>query len=262
MRGGVSEAETLLEALRLAVREDCDEPEVGLLFSGGLDSTILAKLAMEFVKVRLYTIGLAGSHDLEAARSSAERLGLEWRPLVLDRERVISSLLPLAKILGTENPLTLSFEMPLYMIAQQAEEHELLSGQGADELFAGYARYKNMPVEMLRRSLRSDLESLLSEGVERERTLAQHFAKKIKHPYLHRKVLEVAGTLQTSHLIEGDERKVILRRVANLLSLEESSRPKKAAQYGSGVIKVMKIEARRRKVPLKRLIASLREETL
>jgi asparagine synthase (glutamine-hydrolysing) len=260
----VPDAEGLLTALTRAVREDCDQVEVGVLFSGGLDSTVLAKLASDLSHVRLYTIGLPGSHDLVIAEQTASDLGLEWEGIVLDRGQVMEALPHLSAILDTESPLVLSFEMPLYVVASKATEHLLISGQGADELFGGYARYARMSEEELIASLDQDLQGLLTVGAERERRLAGHFGKVIRHPYLHREVVDFAQLLPMSERIHQGERKKVLRDVASLLELGPViSRPKKAAQYGSGVMKEMKAEAKQRGVPLAGLVGSLRQgETL
>lgn len=260
---GVQHADLLLRSLRKAVNEDCRDAHVGVLFSGGLDSAVLARLASEVAEVRLYTIGLPGSADLTTAALSSSEMRLEWCPIELSHEEVIAALPPLSSILGTDDPLVLSFEVPLHVVAQKAVERLLLSGQGADELFGGYARYAGMEEEELRRNLDADLEGLLAVGSAREKRLAGHFGKEIRHPYLNHHVLEVAKGIPVAELVMEGERKLVLRRVASLLGLEkEAARPKKAAQYGSGVMKAMKTEARRRKVPLAKLVSSIKGETL
>ncbi|MDD1743565.1 MAG: asparagine synthase-related protein, partial [Methanomassiliicoccales archaeon] len=131
-------ADGLLLAIRKATEEYVDGGPVGVLFSGGLDSTIIAKVASDFGEVTLYTIGMEGSHDLVASKEMALELALEWRPVVLDHRAIIENLVPLSKLLGDKAPLPLSFEMPLFVVAPLSKEKVLLSGQGADELFGGY----------------------------------------------------------------------------------------------------------------------------
>jgi asparagine synthase (glutamine-hydrolysing) len=260
----VEHADLLLAALRSAVEGQCEGREAGILFSGGLDSAVIAKLASERVRARLYTIGMAGSHDLAVGERTAEGMGLEWQGIVLTRERVLRSLTRLADIIRTESPLVLSFEMPLLIVAEEAEEDLLLSGQGADELFGGYARYASMGQDELSASLASDLDALLTVGARRERDLAAHFGKTIRHPFLHEGVVRAAESIPLPERVGGSERKRVLRDAARLLGLDKAaSRPKKAAQYGSGVMKAMRAEAQRRGVPLSELVQELRDcETL
>jgi asparagine synthase (glutamine-hydrolysing) len=260
----VANAEEMLKVLERAVGEECDEAEAGILFSGGLDSTVLAKLASARCQVMLYTIGVPGSHDLKVAEETASDLDMRWEGILLDRRDILSALPGISEIIGTDNPLVLSFEMPLYLVSAKAKERLLISGQGADELFGGYARYARMSEAELTLSLDQDLRGLLTVGMERERRLAEHFGKVIRHPYLHRAVVEMAQNLPMSERIHEGERKKVLREVATLLQLGPVSvRPKKAAQYGSGVMREMKSEAKERGVPLSDLVSSLRrEETL
>jgi len=257
-------AEDMLKVLERAVGEECDEAEVGVLFSGGLDSTVLARLASARCQVLLYTIGVPESHDLKVAEETASDLDMPWEGILLDRKDILSALPRISDIIGTDNPLVLSFEMPLYIVSAKAKERLLISGQGADELFGGYARYARMSEAELALSMDHDLKGLLTVGMERERRLAEHFGKVIRHPYLHRVVVEMAQHLPMSERIHEGERKKVLRDVATLLQLGPvAARPKKAAQYGSGVMREMKSEAMRRGVPLADLASSLRrEETL
>jgi asparagine synthase (glutamine-hydrolysing) len=251
----------LLNLLRQALARDSGADRVGVLFSGGLDSSVIASLCLEHGRASLYTIGTAGSHDLEAAKRTASMMGWEWQGIVLKDDDVIEALLPLSAIIATDAPLPLSYEMPLYLVAQRALEHDLFSGQGADELFGGYARYLRMDDGQRQVGMRGDVKALAEVGSKMEHTLAGHFGKAIHHPYLDPAVVDFGLALPPSQCIHGEERKVVLREAARLLHLGETAgRPKKAAQYGSGIMKAMKAEAKRRKVDLKGLVATLQAE--
>ncbi len=235
------------------------------MFSGGLDSTVIAYLAGQVGPVRLYTIGTSGSHDLIVAEETAESLGLDWTPLLLSDREVVDALVPLADIIGIDSPLTLSFELPLFFVCERARETDFLSGQGADELFGGYKRYLSMPEAELKARMGEDVDGLLKDGVSMERRIAHRFAKEILHPFLDPKVVAFARDLPTDACVRGTVRKAILRDAASYLGLDiVVGREKKAAQYGSGVMKVIKAEARRRGVATHDLVSTLRgrRETL
>lgn len=234
---------------------------MGIMFSGGIDSTVVAVLAAEVAEVRLYTMGVGGAHDMTVAKETAERIGLPWKAIEASEHEVVRSVLPLSRVIGHERILPISFEMPAYLVCERGDEPKYLSGQGADELFGGYMRYVSMQPETLRETMRTDLEALLGSGLTMERAIARRFGKEIGHPYLDPGVVKLASSLSGSDCISGGARKVILGQVASLLGLEFlASRQKKAAQYGSGVMKVLKAAAKERGVPVSGLVGALKSE--
>jgi len=121
-----------------------DRP-VGVLLSGGIDSSVMLALLPEAVRreTRTFSIGFegAGHHDERAhARRVAEALGTRHHesvvPLELERElpRVVALL---------DEPCADAAAVPAHLVARAASEHVtvLLSGTGGDELFGGYHRH-------------------------------------------------------------------------------------------------------------------------
>lgn len=243
--------ELLLARLEEGVRDTLGGERVALMFSGGIDSCVIAQLARRVAEVRLYTVGLEGAHDLKVAQATAERLDLPWQAIHIDGDDVRKGVTEIQQVLGMLDPLTISFELPLVFVAQAAEERVMSSGQGADELFGGYARYAEMDVEERRRSMHRDVEGLISNGSPMEKRLASHYHKEMRHPFLAPMVIDAAAKLPDDLIVVGDRRKVALRSLAPALGLEaEADRPKKAAQYGSGIMRCMKAEAKKEKMEL------------
>ncbi|MHC1680819.1 MAG: asparagine synthase C-terminal domain-containing protein [Methanomassiliicoccales archaeon] len=211
-----------------------------VLFSGGLDSSLLTALAKPFSELRLYTVGYPGSHDLEASRSGAEELGLPWEPIILNDDLLRKAIVYLRDQVGVTDPVTISFEVPFYVVCAKVTEKVLLSGQGADELFGGYARYSSMSPEELGEARTADVKSLLFEGYLREVRMAQGFGKMLLCPYLDPKVIEVGLSIPPEDLFGDMGNKRPLRSIAHGMGLSAAKAPKKAAQYGSGVMKAMK----------------------
>ncbi len=133
--------------LRAAVtsRMVADVP-VGVFLSGGVDSTLLAALAAEGSRERIqtFTVGydVGAVSELEAARDTAARLGSEHHELVLSTADVAERV-P-AVLARLDQPLADQALVPLHAVAGLAREHVTvaLGGEGADELFAGYPRYR------------------------------------------------------------------------------------------------------------------------
>lgn len=231
---------------------------VAISFSGGLDSSILASIASEYCTPLLYTVGIEGSHDIYFASIVSEKLGLPWKKIVITEEDIIDAIPKLASIISNLNPLVLSYELPLYFVALNAKESIIISGQGADELFGGYKKYELLSTEEREKSMNEDLTKLLNTGIDLERKIAAHFDKVIVQPYLSPKFIGLVGNIPIDERMKGGLRKGILKDVARILALDEIANcEKKAAQYGSGIMKVLKNAARKRKLHLKEYVEQL-----
>jgi asparagine synthase (glutamine-hydrolysing) len=122
----------------------------------------------------------------------------------------------------------------------------MFSGQGADELFAGYHRYRRLLAEgRLEDALRHDLENIHHVNLERDDVVTMANSVELRVPFLDLQLIGVALTIPADLKIRGPEdelRKRILREAAIEMGVPEyiAMRPKKAAQYGSGIDKVLR----------------------
>ncbi len=247
-----------MEKIKLVIRDASPQERTAVLFSGGLDSTVLASLLSQHTRVKLYTVGKEGSFDMEMGRKTAAFLELPWNGLVVDHDQIIRGLSELISILPTDNPVVLSYELPLYLAALEIPEVHLFSGQGADELFGGYAKYVELSDGERETKMAEDLENLLQEGLLLEERIAEYHDKVIHYPFLDLEVRGMVGKLPMDYKIRGETRKVLLRDIARILKLEEvATRKKKAAQYGTGIMDSMRKEARRRNTGVRGLIEQL-----
>jgi len=144
--------ERIEEAVRLHLASDVP---LGAFLSGGLDSSsVVATMArVSSTPVRTFSIGfLEGEYDeLRHARRVAEQFGTEHHDLILEAD-VLEILDDLAWHL--DEPFGDPSAIPTYMVSKLASEHVTvaLSGDGGDELFAGYDKYR---VEARERGLES-----------------------------------------------------------------------------------------------------------
>ncbi len=250
----------LLSTLDEAVREKISTGTTGVLFSGGIDSSVVAALVARHSRTTLYTVGIEGASDLTVAKSTAEGLGLDWVGLVVGEDEIRQAIKGMVPFFGT-SPLTLSFEMPLFLVLGVAAEDLLMCGQGADELYAGYSRYRSMEEKGMRASMGHDLEALLVHGMKAEKQAAGSFGKTLFHPFLDPEVVRMSLDLPLEMLLRGDENKAILRDVGRALGLGPiADRKKKAAQYGSGIMNAMKRMAKRDGLTLGEMVNRLAEE--
>ncbi len=207
-----------------------------IAFSGGLDSGILAYLLKD-CKIKGYVVGEEGSRDVDNALQGAELLRIPLEIIPLEEKDVVEGIIFLKRIQPDITPLEVSFELPLYITLSRIREEALFTGQGADELFGGYRKYLEDPGRM-----EEDFDTLIHKTLPRERRMATLLGKDIITPYLSPRIVELARKVPVDLKIRDGVRKWILREVGKILGVPEEivSREKKAAQYGSGVWKMIK----------------------
>jgi asparagine synthase (glutamine-hydrolysing) len=139
----------LVEELRARMRDSVrahlvSDVPVGVLLSGGIDSSLLAALAAQETpgRVRTFSIGFEerSFDELDDARLVARRYDTEHHELVLRPDAAL--LLP-ALADAFDEPFADSSALPTYLVSQLAasEVKVALSGEGGDELFGGYYTY-------------------------------------------------------------------------------------------------------------------------
>ena len=144
IRGRVREL--LDESVRLRLESDVP---VGVLLSGGIDSTAVAALMARHLDrpVQTFSVGFeeAGYSELPAARRMAERIGAQHHEAVVKLD--VAAILPvLARHYG--EPFADKSAVPTYAVTKMAGQalKVVLSGDGGDEAFAGYQRYLAAPL--------------------------------------------------------------------------------------------------------------------
>jgi len=157
--------DTLTEAVRLRMRSDVP---LGAFLSGGIDSTIICGLMQKLSTrpVKTFSIGfpVKSFDEREYARLAATHLGTEHHEQVVEP----SALQILPKLIWHyDEPFADSSAIPCLYLAEMTRKHVTvsLSGDGGDELFAGYRRYQAVRISgwldhlpgFIRRSLGSNL---------------------------------------------------------------------------------------------------------
>ena len=227
---------------------------VGVLFSGGLDSSILASMLTNIHPsvFHLFVTGTESSVDIDRARVIADSLKL---PLIIrqftldDVKEILSDVLSLVTVVDV---LHVELALPLYLItrcAQQFDVTVLYSGQGADELFGGYAKHERRFVQSgetaVLLEMKRDLQKLREVTLPCQQAIVHHFGIEYLTPFLNDLVVQFALDLPLgSKLIstpDGVIRKHFLRLYAENLGLptEVVNAPKRAMQYSSGIHRIL-----------------------
>ena len=226
----------LCNTIDLTVKESCNT-SITVSFSGGIDSTLVAFLAKKYSDVELITVGTPESHDLEAAKTAAKMIGMELTVIEIEQNEMVSEGFKMQKEINLK-AIEVEFMLPFWIAAKNSKNPTLMCGQGADEVFGGYARFrKNNAVN----NLSKEIEDLNKRLIDREERIAEIFGLKLSCPYLSEDVIGAATLFSEEERI-GDVGKVPLRQAAKMLGLpkEIADRKKKAAQYGSGSQKAIR----------------------
>ncbi|MDD4483302.1 MAG: asparagine synthase C-terminal domain-containing protein [Methanoregula sp.] len=231
---------TLEEAIVTAVKLRNDEGVVAL--SGGVDSSLVAALAGR----ECVAVGLEDSHDLAQAEHAAELLNLSCTIVVIEPDEIEEALPKVVKVIPKKDPVNTGIAVTQYFISRWAGAkgyRRIIAGQGADELFGGYARY--LSSQNLEDDLARDVAGLGLQA-QRDQAVAALNGTYLSMPYMDVRVVRAARAIPAGEKVRDGQRKIPLREVAARHIPEElAGYGKKAMQYGSGVWGVLQKLARK-----------------
>ncbi|PSQ55896.1 asparagine synthase [Halobacteriales archaeon SW_8_68_21] len=230
---------------------DKGEADLAVAFSGGVDSGVVAAAVPD---APCYVAGFEGCHDVAAAREAASAMDRDLRIVEVTHEDLKRAVRAVAAATGRRNPMDVAIAVPLYLTAEAVAADgfdRLAVGQGADELFGGYSKVVD-PAE----DDRVDADTVRGARTETVRTLAGQLERDVLSlraagvepvtPLLDDRVVAAALALPGDLLVDGDDRKVALRRVAaGRVPASVAAADKKAVQYGTYVSRELDRLARR-----------------
>ncbi len=243
----------LINSIKKRISKD---NKLGLLFSGGIDSTFLAlilkKLNVEFT---CYIAVLdhpefKESQDLIWAKNVAKELDLDLKIKTIKLDDVPKYLKKVLPIIEDNNVVKAGVALPFFLSAQEAKKDGvriLFSGLGSEEIFAGYERHKNSL--KINEECLSGLRKMYERDLYRDDCITMFNTIELRLPFLDKELVEFSLRIPDKYKIIGDRNKIILREVAVHLGLKEefAERKKKAAQYGSNFDKAIEKLAKKEK---------------
>ncbi|ELZ22255.1 asparagine synthase [Halosimplex carlsbadense 2-9-1] len=231
-----------VRAVRSAVRGAIDDTAtegLAVAFSGGVDSAALAAR----LDAPLYVAGFPESHDVEAARTAAAKLDRDLRVVEVTHGDIERAVPEVAGATRRANAMDVSIALPLYLVAERAASEgfdRLAVGQGADELFGGYAKVARAPEDDrvaadTVRGARREVVGTLPDQLERDVLALRGAGVEPVAPLLSDRVVAAALDLPGGLLVtDRGERKWALRlAVREWVPDPVAFREKKAVQYGS-----------------------------
>ena len=212
--------ETVVTAVENRMMSDVG---IGVFLSGGLDSAIVAAVAAEYARrhhqpLPTFAVGAPGSSDLAAARVVADYLGTEHHEIVMTKEDARAALPTAVRAIEHYDPSLVRSAVPNMVLAEYASKrvHAVLTGEGADELFAGYSYYHEEPFtdpDALQAELVRTVKELHHLNLQRCDRTTMAFGMEARVPFLDRDVIELALSIPPEHkmLRPGVEEKKLLR---------------------------------------------------
>ena len=221
---------------------------IGTYLSGGIDSSAVTAIAARYRRdLVAFTVGMAGSPDVQNAAVVCEHLGIEHVVLPFTLDEVWDLIPEAVHRVENYNPMLVLEGLMQSVLSREAHRRGIrvmLCGEGADEIFAGYGVYRSVPRTEVPRMLRDAVTQIgNTECVRVDRATMAHSIE-ARVPFLDPTVVEHAINLPVSSMLRYDDGRVVekwlLRKaVEHLLPPEITWRIKVAFDHGSGVLRVL-----------------------
>ena len=270
-------------SLEKIISERTEGVSFGVLLSGGVDSSIIAKICKDLGRnFRCFCVGIRGSKDIFYAQKVSAYFNLDLvvkEYSLAELELLLKEVIDVLPIPVIEKDNYIEYIVKLTVSAvnlgsmKLGSEELFLSGIGAEELFAGYERHskavkgggtwRGIKIKDLKDESVNGLKRMYNLVFERDKLISSYISKSLLAPYLADDVIIQALNMKNNQKIDSLNNKKILRNIALDLGVpkEFSDRKKKGAQYGSGFDKAILKLAKKSGFKLKkRYIESLIRE--
>jgi asparagine synthase (glutamine-hydrolysing) len=232
-------ATKLRDLLKKAVNKN---PTRDMLFSGGIDTSILATIVSKNARIRGFTCTFkeANALDTKYAELMAERLNIEHYMNPFGEKEVFEAIPDVVKVLDSFDPMEVRNSITINIGLRFAKSYgstKLVTGDGADELFAGYHMYYRHVGN--KEKLSAMLKKMWGIMAFSAGTLGENLGIEVVQPYLDLEVQKFAMNLDPRYNVQEERGEVwgkwILRKAyENELPPEIRWRDKNPIEVGSG----------------------------
>jgi len=235
--------ETIVSAAKVALSKG----KIGVLFSGGVDSTLICFVLKKFnIPFDAITVGFQDNNeqklpdDILESRIVAKDLSLKYHEVILDFLQAENLFKKIVNILGEDLNNVVNVGVGSVELAGIQELKkidpaitEIFGGLGSEEIFAGYKRH--LDSSNRHEECWLGLKSMFERDLMRDLSIAKSEGIRFYTPFLDKELISFSMNIDDSLKLNEKGAKMILREAARHSGLPENFafRPKKAAQYGS-----------------------------
>ena len=239
-----------MQELHNSIKFTVLEKKIGVAFSGGVDSTLLAKLCKDLgYEITLLTIGFEGSHDISFSKKVNEKMKFSHKILEIDKTTFSEISLKIKNKIKTDNLSWNENCIAFYYVSKLANNLKIgtvVTANGIDELFCGYNAYRDAIQEgeqKVQEFMNTKLDNEL-KMMNAVNEIASQFNVNILQPFLSERFVSFAKKIPLNEKIKNSndlQRKHIIRQIASEIGVPEISanKRKKALQYGSLIHKTL-----------------------
>jgi len=231
----------------LAKQSNEPDPRIGVMLSGGIDSSVIAAYAKQaYPRTKTYFVGVENSPDLEFSRKAATHLHTDHTEHILSESELIESISKTIYYLESFDYALVRSSVAQFIGTNivSKDVNLALCGEGGDELFGGYSYLKPMTEDELRKELIDITFKSGSTGFQRVDRMFLANSVEGRMPFMNPDLIEYAMGISTSLKLFGPEQtsKWILRKSAeNMLPEQVVWQPKRKFWEGSGVANTLQM---------------------
>ena len=181
------------------ITSQCDADWIA--FSGGLDSSILGQIKKEqgLNAITIITKDFLGT-DLEYSQIMGKHIGVNLELRYVNINEILNAVKGTIKILKNFNDIEIRNSIVSYLYLNTLKEKnvkKVITGDGADEIFAGY----NFLIKKNHAELRTELRRMKEIMHFTSQKIASELGISVQMPYINENVIKLAETLPIEHLV-------------------------------------------------------------
>ena len=190
-----------------------ERPIAGLL-SGGLDSSLVCAIAQKYLKIygkpplQTFSIGLAGSTDIEYARKAADFIGSVHTEVIVTADEMFAAIPQVIRDIESYDITTVRASVGNWLVAKYIRENTdckvVLNGDGSDEIWGSYKYFRKAPTG---EAFEAECQRLLDEihlydVLRSDRSISSHGLEP-RTPFLDKQFVALAMAIPTEYRMFG-----------------------------------------------------------